>query len=269
MLPLGRISARLSYFALALLTLFTPSHAQDDPCAPVVDQPGDISLQLSLKDGQTIFRQGEVIGLTVTYSSASEKPYSLDTRSYDRSGRLSGTEVSCIDPPIERDPLTDYFEGGVGWTGGGLSSTWELRRQGPFVVNIELNEWKSLSPGSYHLRISGHRVSLPGENPEARPIPLQSNEVEFQVVEASAEWQAEQLSAAMHTLDSADPSSDEAKRAVKVLRFLGSEASTRELARRYWGSNAQPLGWDLKFGLFGLSPPYPSHRKHERGPGKR
>jgi hypothetical protein len=119
---------------------------------------------------------------------------------------------------------------------------------------MELNEWKSLPPGSYRLRITGHRVSLPSENtknPEARTISLQSNEVEFQVVEASAEWQAEQLAASVHTLNSADPSSDEAKHAAKVLRFLGSEASTQELARRYWGSNDQPFGWDFKFGLFG------------------
>jgi len=254
MFPIGRMGARLSYLAFALLALLTPCHAQDDPCTPVVDQASDISLELSLKDGQTIFRQGEVIALTATYSSASEKPYSLDTRNYDRSGRLSGTEVSCIVPPTEKDPLTDYFDGGMGGIGGGLSGTWELRREGPFVVNMELNEWKSLSPGSYRLRIAGHRVSLPGENsgnPEARPIPLQSNEVEFQVVEASPEWQAEQLAASVHALDSADPSSEEAKHAAKILRFLGSEASTRELARRYWGSNDQPFGWDFKFGLFG------------------
>jgi len=224
MLSLRQIGSRLSYFALALVTLSSPSHAQDDPCEPVPNQPADISLQLSLRNGQTIFRRGEVIALTATYSSVSEKPYSLDTRNYDRSGRLSGTEVFCIDPPVEKDPLSDYFGGVMGFLGGGLSSTWEFNR-GPFVANLDLNEWKSLPPGSYRLKITGHRVTLPGSNPgnpESVPVPLQSNEVSFQIVEASAEWQAEQLSAAVHTLDSADPSSDEAQRAAKVLRFLGS-----------------------------------------------
>jgi hypothetical protein len=36
-----------------------------------------------------------------------------------------------------------------------------------------------------------------------------------------------------------------------VVRFLGCEAATRELARRFWSGNDQPFGWDLKFGLFG------------------
>ncbi len=235
MLSLRQIGSRLSYFALALVTLSSPSHAQDDPCEPVPNQPADISLQLSLRNGQTIFRRGEVIALTATYSSVSEKPYSLDTRNYDRSGRLSGTEVFCIDPPVEKDPLSDYFGGVMGFLGGGLSSTWEFNR-GPFVANLDLNEWKSLPPGSYRLKITGHRVTLPGSNPgnpESVPVPLQSNEVSFQIVEANAEWQAEQLSAAVHTLDSADASSEEAKRAARVLRFLGSESSTRELARRF------------------------------------
>src|SRR6266436_3611804 len=129
-----RISPCLLPLVIALLTLSSAlSHAQDDPCAPVVNQPSDISLQLSSNDGQTIFRQGEVIALTATYSSVSERPYSLDTRNYDRSGRLSGTEVFCIDPSVEKDPLSDYIEGVMGFIGGGLSSTWEFNR-GPFVV---------------------------------------------------------------------------------------------------------------------------------------
>jgi len=253
MLSLRQTGSRLSYFALALVTLSSFSHAQDDPCEPVPNQPADISLQLSLRNGQTIFRRGEVLALTATYSSASDKPYSLGTRNYDRSGRLSGTEVFCVDPPVEKDPLSDYFGGVMGFLGGGLSSTWEFNR-GPFVANLDLNEWKSLPPGSYRLKITGHRVTLPGSNPgnpESVPVPLQSNEVSFQIVEASAEWQAEQLSAAVHTLDSADPSSEEAQRAAKVLRFLGSESSTQELTRRFWDSNDQPFGWDFKFGLFG------------------
>jgi hypothetical protein len=66
---------------------------------------------------------------------------------------------------------------------------------------------------------------------------------------AEPEWQLEQLPAAERALDS--PDSDDAKHAARVLRFLGSEEATRELARRFWSGNEQPFGWDLKFGLFG------------------
>jgi hypothetical protein len=47
-----------------------------------------------------------------------------------------------------------------------------------------------------------------------------------------------------------DTSDDEKKHAARVLRFLGSEASTRELARRY-SAGDNPFGWDFKFGLYG------------------
>jgi hypothetical protein len=78
-----------------------------------------------------------------------------------------------------------------------------------------------------------------------------SNELEFQVIKAPPAWQAEQLAAAERALDSADPRGEQAKHGARVLRFLGSEAATRELARRFWAGNDQPFGWDLKFGLFG------------------
>jgi hypothetical protein len=42
-----------------------------------------------------------------------------------------------------------------------------------------------------------------------------------------------------------------ARHGARMLRFLGSDASTRELAKRYWTLNDQPYGWDFMFGLVG------------------
>ena len=209
-------------------------------------------MQLSLNNGQTVFRQGEIIALTAEYSSSSDKKYYFNTRGYDRSGRLSGMEVFCIDPSVGEDPLSDYFNGGMGFLGGGLGSEQDLSKK-PYSISLELNEWISLPTGSYRLSIVSHRVTLPTEtspNGLGSPtIPLRSNKVEFRVVKAEPEWQLEQLAAAESAFDSSD--SDDAKRAARVLRFLGSEEATRELARRFWSGNEQPFGWDLKFGLFG------------------
>ncbi|HET9697662.1 MAG TPA: hypothetical protein VFP40_12400, partial [Terriglobales bacterium] len=150
--------------------------------------------------------------------------------------------------------MKDYFGGMMAFMGGGLSSEKELGAE-PYVVNLELNEWKSLPPGSYRLRVVSGRITEPGDHepylPNLPQVPLRSNEVEFQVVKADPEWQAEQLSAAVRVLDTATATSEETRHATRILRFLGSEESTRELARRYYGSNDQPFGWDLKFGLIG------------------
>jgi hypothetical protein len=142
----------------------------------------------------------------------------------------------------------------MGFLGGGLGGEQDLSEK-PYAVNLELNEWKSLPPGSYRLSIVSHRVSVPTDgNPyegNGSHQTLRSNDVQFQVVKAKPEWQAEQLAASMSVLDSPDHSEDEAKHAARVLRFLGSDASTRALAQRFWSGNDQPFGWDLKFGLFG------------------
>jgi hypothetical protein len=163
-------------------------------------------------------------------------------------------EVFYIDPAKTTDPLSDYFNGVMGFLGGGLGGEQDLSNK-PYFVNLELNEWKSLPPGSYRLSIVSHRVTVPTEdNPyesSTRSIPLRSNEVQFEVVKADPGWQGEQLAAAERALDSADPTGEDAKHAARVLRFMGSEEATRELARRFWSGNEQPLGWDLKFGLFG------------------
>ena len=83
-----RLSRWISSFALALLTssVAVRAQVQPDPCGTAANQPGDVSLQLSLKNGQAVFREGEIIALTAEYSSASEKKYYLNTRGYDRSG---------------------------------------------------------------------------------------------------------------------------------------------------------------------------------------
>ena len=259
--------AEFIFLALASMCL----HAQRvaDPCSIPMQQPSDLTLQLSLDNGQTTFHEGEIIALTAEYTASAEKKYFANTANYDRSGRLNGMEVFCLDPSTGADPLDDYFNGGMCFMGGGLFGEKDLSAE-PYSVRLELNEWRRLPPGSYHLRIVSNRITAPTEsdaNPIiAPPIPVQSNEVEFEVVEADSAWQASQLADAVRALDSASPgsaaldsaaqdsaakASDEARHAARVLRFLQSDAAARELAQRFWSGNDQPFGWDLKFGLYG------------------
>lgn len=243
---------RLCIFVfLILLTGFTvPPHLL---ARQETTQPGDVALYLSLKNNQTVFREGEIIALTAEYTADAKNKYILNNRSYDRSGRLDGMEEFCIEPNSGVDPLSDYFNRMNAFMGGGLYSEQDLGEE-PFLVELEINEWQSLPPGTYHLSIVGNRVSLQRKDAQlgtdGTPVPLRSNTVEFQVERAEPEWQSDQLASAVRALDSPGSTTEEKKHAAHVLRFLGSEAATRELARRYW-SGGQTYGWDMKFGLYG------------------
>jgi hypothetical protein len=226
---------------------------QGDPCSVGPAQVADASLHLDLNNGQSVFHEGEIIALTAEYRANSSNKYLVNNRSYDRSGRLSGEEVFCLEPGNGRDPLDDYFNSASGFMGGGLFSEEDPGGK-PFIVNLELNEWESLPPGSYRLTIVGGRLSLGKEDDAVTwhdtPIPLRSNTIEFTVEPADPGWQDLQLATVKGILDSPSASEDEKKHAARVLRFLGSEASTRELARRY-SSGEERFGWEYKFGLYG------------------
>src|SRR5215469_4093122 len=187
---------------IAPCSLFASGQARPDPCSMTRNQPWDVSVELTLKNGQSVFREGEIVALAAEYSSSPTNKCYLNTRNCDRSGRLDGIEVFCIDPDAERDPLSDYFSGAMGFLCGGLGGEQDIGDK-PYVVELELNEWKSLRPGSYQLSIVSYRVSAASDgNPygaESSHPPLRSNQVRFQVVQAEPEWQAELLAAAVHT----------------------------------------------------------------------
>jgi hypothetical protein len=232
------------------------TRGQASQCAGITSPPGDASIRLLLKNGQTVFHQGEIIELTLEYAADSSNKYVVNNRNYDRSGRLSGEEIFCLEPERGTDPLDDYFHSIVGYIGGGLYSEQDPGRH-PLTMNLELNEWRSLTPGSYRLTIIGNRLNL-GKESDATTrndtsIPLRSNTVAFEVQSADPDWQASQLANVTRIFDSPDASNEDKEHAARVLRFLGSQASTRELAHRY-ASGQGPLEWDLKFGLY--STPY-------------
>ncbi len=238
--------------ALLALCSATDICAQASQCTEIPNPPGDASLRLLLKNGQSVFHEGEIIALTAEYSAVSSDKYVLNNRNYDRSGRLSGAENFCIEPERGTDPLDDYFHSLQAIMGGGLFSEQDPARH-PLTMDLELNEWKSLPSGSYRLTIIGNRLGL-GQERDATSwhntnIPLQSNTVEFEVEPADSDWQASQLRSATRILDSPDAKTEEKKHAARMLRFLDSEASTRELARRY-GAVDDPFEWEFKFGLF-------------------
>jgi hypothetical protein len=217
---------------------------------PAQDAPDSaVSLTIRLANGTSQFHVGEVIPIELSFSASAAKTFEMNTASYDRSGRLNleGFHVT----PGGRDPLYHYFIDGVnrGFTSGGLFNEVYLSQK-PEVMTEDLNEWVALDqPGHYSIFVTSGRVGRSGQS-FSHPMELKSNTLEFEVVEASPEWQQRALAATVSALDRAASTKEEKGAALRTLRFLDSPESVRELARRI----AQPgseCNWDCTAGLFG------------------
>jgi hypothetical protein len=212
----------------------------------------DAKLTLSVPDGRTSFREGEIIPLVLSFTSAVDKRYRASDRNYDRTGRLD-LDTYCLEPEA-RDPLAGYFStppfAGIA---GGLGGEPQLSKE-PIILTTELNEWRQLGPGHYRLyvvspRVSGEPSSLNSLRDGAERVTLRSNTIEFDVIKGEAVSRARQLQDATATYQNA--TGDQQKEAARRLRFLNTRQSAETLARLFSSLNDQPGGWDLMFGLFG------------------
>lgn len=245
MLRMRRIAAAI-FLLLAGTAAFGSS---PDPCS-LTSTVSDAKVTVAISNGQTSFREGEIIPLALSFTSTADKRYWADNRNYDRSGRLN-LETYCLEPAV-RDPLADYFKTGLCMLGG-LGNTQQLSEK-PFTASAELNEWRQPEPGHYRLYVVSYRVWRPPDPNEATPygrvaVTLRSNTIDFDVRKDDAGWRREQLRDATTAYEKA--TAGQQKEAARRLRFLNTKESTSVLARMLWGLNDQPGGWDLMFGLFG------------------
>jgi hypothetical protein len=243
------VAMRWIAFAAVLLAGTTAFCSPPDPCS-LTSTVTDTKVTITIPDGRTSFREGEIIPLMLSFTSTTDKRYWAENRNYDRSGRLN-IEVYCLEP-VAGDPLADYFQTG-GFMGGGLGSTQQLSAK-PFNATAELNEWRQPGLGHYRLYVVSHRVWRPPDPGEATPygqvsLTLRSNTIEFDVIKADADWHATQLQEATAAYQNATVGQE--REAARRLRFLNTKQSAETLARLFWGLNDQPGGWDLMFGLFG------------------
>jgi hypothetical protein len=229
------------------------------------------TLTIRFADNATKYHVGEIIPIELAFSASAANTYEMDTRTYDRSGRLG--EEQFIVKPEGRDPLYNHYAGGLymGISGGGLSSGPKMLTSRPEVMVEELNEYVALDkPGHYTLSVRSGRVARSGEK---RTIPgifnedtfeLRSNTLEFDVIEADPEWQEAELKIALTTLKNPSssripiaaliatgmPITTESVTAMKILRYLDSPGSVRELVRRIMQPD-EPRKWDCQAGLTG------------------
>jgi hypothetical protein len=232
-----------------------------NPCDANAQPPGDISLRVSPRNGQTIFHQGEIIVLTTTYSAKTKKKYSVWGGNAVGTPVFGDGELYCLSPDVG---LTDNLLEGAIWPGSGGGGSVALGMLDPatkpFVDDLDLNDPRSILPsgrslpaGKYSLRVISRRVTPAVKDIFARPpkerIPVISNNVQFEV-HADTEWQAQQFAEDRKILDSPTSALWQKLGAIHKLRFLDTEASTRELADHF-NSLDDPGGWEIIWALFG------------------
>lgn len=225
---------------LAMLLLARAAFGQGEElaehtCDTPVSAPDDIALHLSIEDTQRVFREGEIIPLQVSFASSAPDRYMVAVRLHD--DQRPALETFCFAPASGSDPLADYYLPLIDGGDGPITSfSTPLLGGTPLQVQLNLNQWWTLPPGDYRMHIVSPRVTRAGDPVDHQvrePIIMRSNEVRFRVVKADAEWQAQQLAQAERVLDSRVVKQAQKWRAARVLRFLGTEQSIRELARRY------------------------------------
>ncbi|MGH9709286.1 MAG: hypothetical protein ACRD37_01910, partial [Candidatus Acidiferrales bacterium] len=223
--------------ALIALVLAVPLFSQEN---------NDLSLTIRFAEGTSRFHVGEIIPIELSFRALVPDAYDIETRNYDRSGRLN-IEQFHVTPP-GRDPLQAYYSDGA-FMGGGLGGPRLLSAE-PQIMHEDLNEWVLLDRlGHYSLYVLSGRVSRRDANKNA-PIELRSNSLEFDVVAADPVWQQQTLSYAATTMDMESSTAEEKNAALRTLRFLDTPASVKELVRLL-GEHSDGSPWNEVAGLAG------------------
>jgi hypothetical protein len=211
-------------------------------------QPPQAEAQVKLElrcPAPCAFRQGESIWLDLDYT-ASSPGYSVLTNYTDRD--FGRDEFLAMPPEGASDPVAPYLR--IVQPGGG---SFGFRRVAlldrPVTVHMNLNQWIRFDrPGEYHIRAISHRVT-----DSSRPrfdVGPKSNEVAIKMVAADPQWQREQLTRILRTLDAAPVRYriDQIPNALRELCDLGTEDAAIEIARRIGA-----VGRDFGFRLYEMA----------------
>ena len=200
-----------------------------------------LALRIETETGQTQFRAGEAIGITLNFENTSEDP-SADggmvwITGRDRSVLGMGSDRFLAFPEnAASDPWKYRFGEGIAYSGpGGM-----YLRGRTTAAHLDLNQWLRFSrPGRYRVRALFHMSGRERQN-----LPLESNEIEIEIVAADPSWQAEELRKDVSILTAVPvkPDSetfDARMNAARRIAYLDTPASVREAARLLGTMDAQ------------------------------
>lgn len=238
---------------------FEERHRQE-----LATNPRDLTFVLRTTSREKQFHHGEMVPITLEFSSSVPNKYRLNGATYDRSGRLP-TEEFVMDRTDVVDPLVDYFGSGViGGMAGGLRGYPVLTPE-PYRIDLFLNDWFRFDkPGRYRLYLKSHRLarerlsSEPGQG--LIDFAAVSTMLEIEITRPDPAWEEAKLAELRAILDPPDQAVEqqhddpdrqwrtpepEEVQARRELSYLGTPGATHlilKLARR------DPNGLD-SFGL--------------------
>jgi hypothetical protein len=196
--------------------------------------PGEVNLTLGLGDGQTKFHLGQIIPVTLTFSSTEHRKYPISLPGCGQPPKFT----YHIEPPLFIDRRIEQEAEGTfrvcGNSGPSVvmlpGSHTTLSFEGvdlaekPYVVHQILNEQFIIdTPGKY-------RIFATSKGPG---FPLTSNAVELEILPHDPAWEKAELARAI-TLTSASPSKPEYIDGCKILRYLQTQAAEVEMAKRFF-----------------------------------
>ena len=215
-----------------LLLAFAPGgySGQAEQSRAPESAPSDVKLVIRTHSGQAVFQIGETIELDLMFNSAARKKYLLVTG--DTLDRATVTPLSGWDHAGgDFNPLCPVIT-----FMSVLSSTVPLSRK-PMTLNLTLSDSvRFRDPGRYQITVESQRVGT--ANPK-RLLTLHSNRLPLTILPATPQWQEETLRNAVAVLDATastldlKPEQNTARwQALDTLRYLGTPAAARELARQ-------------------------------------
>ena len=215
-------------------------------------------LQLRLSTNASVYHQGELIPLELSFTSKLSNRYQVNMAGYDRSGRMNYEKFLVEPAEGATDPLLVYFKSSSWLLSGGLTN-FKFLSDTPYVVHLNLNEWVRFDkPGHYRLTVTSRRVSdTSGDKSFFQGVVqnVKSNSIHLQIIEPDAAWQQSKLKRILEDFDGSPPptasfSSNQRLAAITMLRYLGSAEAARELAR-HLRSEENQVDWACMLGLIG------------------
>ena len=214
---------------------FLAAHAK-----AVAANPKGASFAIELVDPQAQYRVGQLIPLDLVYTFRQSGEYLINDGLASGSGTARLLEVFRVSPQAgTRQQTLDEpnFYPSAGGTPLGAKADRVYR------YRVYLNEWRRFDkPGKYRFYSTSARVWKPNVWPTGNnELRLTSNLLELEIIPATGQWQDEQFRMAVEVLDrQADETKEHQtlrREALRRLRYLDTEAATRELARRHPGRN--------------------------------
>jgi hypothetical protein len=129
-------------------------------------QSGQVKLTVRLANNAKQFHVGEMIPIKLSFSASVPDTFEMDSRMYDRSGRL-GLEGFMVTPK-GRDPLQAFYQLRTSFIGGGLSQGPKRLTSTPETIAEEASHENHYA----YVCINGnHRISL-GSGPKRRHMEI-------------------------------------------------------------------------------------------------